>query len=59
MSEKRKPKYATVRETADEFDVSDAVVYKAIADGKIRAIKIGGSLRIPLTEHERIRGEAA
>src|SRR5262249_28926364 len=55
----RPRQYASIAETAREFEVSDDVIRKAVADGKIRAIKIGGSWRIPLSEHARLRGEAA
>ena len=44
---------------AQMVDLSRASVYAAIDRGEIRAVRIGGSLRIPASELARLQQEAA
>jgi excisionase family DNA binding protein len=46
--------YDTMREFAEEFRISPSSVHRAIEKGHIKAIKVGGSIRIPRSERERI-----
>lgn len=47
-------RYLTVPETAEFFGLSVATVRRHIRAGRIKALKIGGSVRIPDTEIRRI-----
>ena len=47
--------YKTVKETAEIFKVKPLTVHRWIKDGKIRAVKIIGSVRIEESEIERLR----
>jgi excisionase family DNA binding protein len=52
--------FRTVRETAKILRMGLSTAYRAIADGNIKAVKIGGCVRIPPTEIERLsRGDSA
>ncbi|QKK09293.1 MAG: helix-turn-helix domain-containing protein [Planctomycetota bacterium] len=44
----------SVSETARAMGVSDRMVWRLIAEGEIRAIKIGRCTRVPCAELERI-----
>jgi excisionase family DNA binding protein len=46
--------FRTVRETAKILKLGLSTTYKAIADGHIKAVKIGGAVRIPPAEIERL-----
>jgi excisionase family DNA binding protein len=46
-----------VRTAAVEFDVSVNALYDAINNGKIKAVRLGKSVRIPRGELERIAAE--
>lgn len=46
-----------VRKAAVEFDVSVNALYNAINNGKIKAVRLGKSVRIPRVELERIAAE--
>ena len=45
----------TVKETAEIFKVKPLTIYRWIKDGKIKAVKIIGSVRIEESEIERLR----
>ena len=47
----------TVQEVANYFTVCSMTIYKAIKDGKIKAVKLGGSWRISKEEFERLKEE--
>lgn len=47
--------YKTVKETAEIFKVKPLTIYRWIKGGKIRAVKIIGSVRIEESEIERLR----
>lgn len=47
--------YKTVKETAEIFKVKPLTIYRWIKDGKIKSIKIIGSVRIEESEIERLR----
>ncbi len=48
----------TVKEVANEFNVSELTVRRWIDCGKIKAVRIGRTVRIPVEELERLkRGE--
>ncbi len=44
-------------EIADLFSISKRTVYRLIKCRKLRAIKVGGSIRIPLEEIERLKNK--
>jgi len=46
--------YYRVDEVADYFSVSNDTIYRMICDGKIKAIKMRGCLRVPAKELKRI-----
>ncbi len=46
--------YTTVSEFAKKFSVSRQFVWKMIKEGKLKAIKIGGIYKIPVSEIDRI-----
>lgn len=48
-----------VETTARLLDCSRAFVYKLIAEGRLRTVKIGRSRRVPRQEIERLLGDAA
>jgi excisionase family DNA binding protein len=41
------PAFLTVSEVAGILRVSDMTIYRLIADGQIRALKVGRSYRVP------------
>jgi excisionase family DNA binding protein len=52
--------FRTVKETAEVLRIGITQAYNAIHAGEIKAVKIGGSYRVPDGEIERLkRGEAA
>ncbi|MDR2567304.1 MAG: helix-turn-helix domain-containing protein [Bifidobacteriaceae bacterium] len=42
-----KPAFLTVSEVAETLRVSDMTIYRLIAAGELRALKVGRSYRIP------------
>jgi len=50
-----KPHYK-VPEIAREWDVTPAHLYQLIRSGRVLAIRIGGAVRIPHSERERLEG---
>lgn len=40
-------RYLKVWEVAEEFNVSDATIYRGIREGKVPHIKVIGSIRVP------------
>jgi len=46
------------RKFAESVDLSLSTIYKQIADGKIKVIRMGRTIRIPRSEALRVRGEA-
>ena len=57
MKQRERPpaEYDTCAEFGAVFQISDSTVRRAIAKGQVRAIKVGGSIRIPKSERERVR----
>jgi excisionase family DNA binding protein len=52
--------FYTVREVAKILNLGLSTTYKVIAEGHIIAVRIGGSVRVPPTEIDRLRrGETA
>lgn len=49
-------RFASLSEAAERYDVSERTIRRLIADGKLKALRIGGSIRIPLTELDRLDG---
>lgn len=49
--------YLTPRDVARALQLSRTTVYRRIADGSIRAVQIGGSLRIPGGELDRLAND--
>ena len=47
------PEYLTVREVASMYKVNEITVRRHIRSGKLRAVKIGGSVRVEIEEVER------
>ena len=48
----------TVKQAAEIFSVTKRTIFRWIESGQIKAIKIGGTVRIPDEENERLkRGE--
>lgn len=48
----------SVKEAAEIFSVTKRTIFRWIEDGIIKAVKIGGTVRIPEEEIERLkRGE--
>ena len=52
MTEER---FLSVKEVSKIFSLSTRTVWRWIADGKLDAIKIGRSVRIPTSEVERLK----
>ncbi len=48
-------KFYTVKEVSAIFSKHQRTVWRWIADGKLDAIKIGRSVRIPTSEVERLK----
>jgi len=47
-------KYYKVKEAASIFSVSEKTIRRWISDRYIKAVRIGGSVRIPSAEMERL-----
>ena len=47
-------KYYRVKEAAEIFSVSEKTIRRWISDRYIKAVRIGGSVRIPTAEMERL-----
>ena len=47
-------KYYRVKEAAELFSVSEKTIRRWISDRFIKAVRIGGSIRIPMAEMERV-----
>jgi excisionase family DNA binding protein len=52
------PEFDTVREFADWLKIGEAPIYRAIKKHEIRAVKVGGRIRIPRSERERLQRSA-
>lgn len=48
------PEYVSVPEFATKFQIGRTTVYDAIKAGKVKAIRLGGTPRIPYSEVERV-----
>jgi excisionase family DNA binding protein len=44
----------TIPQAAAALNMSRATIYRRIEDGTIRAVRIGGLIRVPTSELERI-----
>ena len=49
----------TNRETGDSLGVCERVVWQLVKDGRLKAVRIGRSVRIPVNELERFVAESA
>jgi excisionase family DNA binding protein len=49
--------YYTVAEVAKAFRVSVMTIHRMVNDGKLAAVRVGRSVRIPVAEVKRLRGE--
>lgn len=47
----------TYREAGDALGVCERVVWQLVKDGKLKAVRIGRSVRIPVSELERFVAE--
>lgn len=48
-------KYASLSEFAEHFAISERTARRMIAEGQVRAVRVGRTtIRIPLTEIERV-----
>ena len=47
-----KPELITIKEVADFLQIAEKTIYRLAAEGKIPAIKVGGSWRFNLKEIE-------
>ena len=47
----------SVPELADGLDVAESTIWKHIATGRIRVIRLGGRTLIPVTEWQRLLNE--
>jgi excisionase family DNA binding protein len=48
------PALLTVRQVAAALNVSRALVYEALRDGRIQGLRIGSRWRVPLEELQRL-----
>lgn len=54
------PKLAvTYREAGNSLGVCERVVWQLVKDGRLKAVRIGRSVRIPVSELERFVSESA
>ncbi|MDR1635007.1 MAG: helix-turn-helix domain-containing protein [Bifidobacteriaceae bacterium] len=53
------PSFLTVSEVAQTLRVSDMTIYRLIANGDLRALKVGRSYRIPAAAMAEWLGDAA
>ena len=49
----------TYREAGDSLGVCERVVWQLVKDGRLKAVRIGRSVRIPVSELERFVAETA
>ncbi len=49
----------TYREAGDALGVCERVVWQLVKDGRLKAVRIGRSVRIPVSELERFVSESA
>jgi excisionase family DNA binding protein len=49
----------TYREAGDSLGVCERVVWQLVKDGKLKAVRIGRSVRIPVSELKRFVTETA
>lgn len=49
----------TYREAGDSLGVCERVVWQLVKDGRLKAVRIGRSVRIPVNELERFVSETA
>lgn len=47
------PELVTVREIEERSGLSDATIYRHIADGRLPVVRFGRTLRVPREEAER------
>lgn len=52
-----KQEYVSPQAFAKVFGVAKMTVYRAIQDGTVTAIRVGGQWRIPITEIDRVKKE--
>jgi excisionase family DNA binding protein len=50
-------KFYTIKEIATNLKVSDQTVYNWISDGKLKALQVGGLLRVEEEEYLRFIGK--
>jgi excisionase family DNA binding protein len=47
-------RHFSLRELSERLDVSYRHLHRATKDGRIRVLRLGGAIRVPLKEVERI-----
>ena len=52
------PMLLTCREFAETLRVEDSTAYRWARTGVVDCVRVGGTVRIPATEHARIAGSA-
>lgn len=53
----RVPRFVRPKDVAEALSVDRKTIYRRIADGTIRAIRVGGMYRISAAEFQRIQKE--
>ena len=56
MSLEKTPKVITVRAYSEMFDISRQYTYDLIRENKIKHIRIGNAIRIPMSEVHKLEG---
>ena len=56
MSVETTPKVISVKAYAEMFDISRQYAYDLIKENKIKSIKIGNAIRIPMSEVHKLEG---
>ena len=54
---KHMPVLLTCREFADALRVEDSTAYRWARDGTVRSVRVGGTVRIPAAELERLSAD--
>ena len=58
MSLEKTPKVITVRAYSEMFEISRQYTYDLIRENKIKHIRIGNAIRIPMSEVHKLEGTA-
>lgn len=49
--------FMTIAEVASGLRVTPMVLYRLVGSGKVKAVRVGRSWRVPVTEFRRLREE--